>query len=65
MLDSGLKKLGCEPGHRLLQGGLGVWLLMNLRAENGLIRIAAVGPAIWLLLLLLLSAADYGTRGLL
>jgi cytochrome c oxidase subunit 4 len=51
-------------GIAFCKAALVLWFLMNLRAEHGLIRIAAVGAAIWLLILLLLSATDYAARGL-
>ena len=49
-------------GIAFCKAALVFWFFMNLRAENGLIRIAAVGAGIWLLLLLLLSATGLVTR---
>jgi cytochrome c oxidase subunit IV len=49
-------------GIAFCKAALVFWFFMNLRAESGLIRIAAVGAVTWLLLLLLLSGTDFATR---
>lgn len=49
-------------GIAFCKAALVFWFFMNLRAENGLIRIAALGAVTWLLLLLLLSGTDFATR---
>ena len=36
---------------------------MHLREEGGVLRLAAIAAAVWLLILFLLAAADYTTRG--
>ncbi|HEY1384745.1 MAG TPA: cytochrome C oxidase subunit IV family protein [Dongiaceae bacterium] len=61
---TGLVSAGVSLGIAFCKAALVLWFFMNLRAENGLIRIAAVGAAIWLLILLLLSATDFAARGL-
>jgi cytochrome c oxidase subunit 4 len=40
-----------------------LWFYMHLRGESSLVRLTAVGGAAWLMILLLLSWADFGTRG--
>ena len=52
-------------GIALCKAALVFWFFMNLRAESGLIRLAGMAAAVWLLLLLFLSAADFATRGIL
>jgi cytochrome c oxidase subunit IV len=49
-------------GIAFCKAALVFWFFMNLRAESGLIRIAALGAVTWLLLLLLLSGTDFATR---
>jgi cytochrome c oxidase subunit 4 len=50
-------------GIALAKAMLIFWFFMHLRDEGGLIRIVAIGAAAWLLILILLTAADYATRG--
>ncbi|MDX6749944.1 cytochrome C oxidase subunit IV family protein [Geminicoccaceae bacterium 1502E] len=38
------------------------WFYMHLRELDGIVRLVAVGAAAWLLLLLVLMAADFATR---
>jgi cytochrome c oxidase subunit 4 len=38
------------------------YFYMNLKSENGLVRLAALGAFAWLLLFLFLAATDYSTR---
>lgn len=38
------------------------WFFMHLREDTGLLRLAAVGGALWLLILLLLMSSDLLTR---
>jgi cytochrome c oxidase subunit 4 len=38
------------------------WFFMQLRTEQGLIRVFAVGAIAWLLILLTMAAIDYATR---
>jgi cytochrome c oxidase subunit 4 len=61
---TGVVSAAVSLGIAFCKAALVLWFFMNLRAEDGLIRIAAVGAAIWLLILLLLSATDYAARGL-
>lgn len=61
-VTTGVASAGVSLGVALCKAALVFWFFMNLRAENGLIRIAALGAAVWLLVLLVLSAADYATR---
>jgi cytochrome c oxidase subunit IV len=46
----------------LAKASLVFWFFMHLREERGLVRLFAVGATAWLLILLLLLAADYATR---
>jgi cytochrome c oxidase subunit 4 len=50
-------------GIALAKAALVFWFFMRLKDETGLVRIFAVGAAIWLVLLLLFSSGDYVTRG--
>lgn len=38
------------------------WFFMQLRSEQGLIRVFAVGAGVWLLILFGLATIDYATR---
>jgi cytochrome c oxidase subunit 4 len=49
-------------GTAALKAALILWFFMHLREVGGLARIMAVGAIAWLAILLLLTAADYGTR---
>ena len=49
-------------GIALAKAALICWFFMNLRAESGLLRLAAGAAAVWLLIFLALVAADYATR---
>ena len=42
--------------------GLVFWFFMQLRTEKGLVRVFAIGAAVWLLLLFVLASVDYATR---
>ena len=46
----------------LAKAALVYWYFMHLREEGGLVRLAALFAAAWLLILLLLTGADYLTR---
>jgi cytochrome c oxidase subunit 4 len=61
----GLPSLAASMGIALLKAGLVFWFFMHLRESSGLVRILATGAGAWLLILLLLSAADYVTRAIL
>jgi cytochrome c oxidase subunit 4 len=50
-------------GVALAKATLIYWFYMHLREESGLVRIAAAAGAAWLLLLLILSGADFASRG--
>jgi cytochrome c oxidase subunit 4 len=60
---TGIVSAAVSLGIAFCKAALVFWFFMNLRAENGLIRIAALGAGVWILILLLLSATDYGARG--
>jgi cytochrome c oxidase subunit 4 len=64
-IATGVLSIAASLGIAFVKAALVFWFFMNLRAENGLIRIAALGAVIWLLILLLLSATDYAARGVL
>jgi cytochrome c oxidase subunit 4 len=49
-------------GIAFTKAALVFWFFMHLREEGGLVRLAAVGAGVWLLILFILSAADYTTR---
>ncbi|MCS0493985.1 cytochrome C oxidase subunit IV family protein [Ancylobacter sp. MQZ15Z-1] len=38
------------------------WFFMHLREEGGLVRLAALGVAAWLVIFTLLTSADYAMR---
>jgi len=63
-IATGVLSIAVSLGVALVKAALVFWFFMNLCAENGLIRIAALGAVIWLLILLLLSATDYAARSL-
>jgi cytochrome c oxidase subunit 4 len=46
----------------LAKAALIFWFFMHLREESGLVRLAAGGAGVWLLILLLLLFADYASR---
>ena len=46
-----------------VKAGLIFWFFMHLREEKGLVRVFALAAIVWLALLLLLSAADFASRG--
>jgi cytochrome c oxidase subunit 4 len=50
-------------GTATIKGALILWFFMHLREESGLSRIMAVGAVAWLAILLIMTGADYATRG--
>jgi cytochrome c oxidase subunit 4 len=50
-------------GTATVKGALILWFYMHLREESGLARIMAVGAVAWLAILLIMTSADYLTRG--
>lgn len=54
--------LGTSLAIAFVKAALVFWYFMRLRAEPGLIRLAAMAGGAWLLLLVVLSFADYLTR---
>lgn len=45
------------------KAGLILWYFMELRREGGIARLAALAGFIWLVMLFVLTAVDYLTRG--
>jgi cytochrome c oxidase subunit 4 len=62
---TGATSLTYSLGIALAKAVLIFWFFMHLREEGGLIRLAAIGAAAWLMILFLLTAADYMARGIL
>jgi len=50
-------------GTATIKGALIFWFFMHLREETVLERIMAVGAIAWLAILLIMTGADYATRG--
>jgi cytochrome c oxidase subunit 4 len=50
-------------GTATIKGALILWFFMHLREEGGLSRIMAIGAVAWLAILLIMTGADYATRG--
>jgi len=44
------------------KAALVLWFFMELRREDGIMRLAAVAGFVWLAILFVLTAADYVTR---
>jgi cytochrome c oxidase subunit 4 len=55
-------KTAVNLGVALTKAVLIFWFYMHLREETGLVRLAAVGAAAWLGIMLLLMSSDYLTR---
>jgi cytochrome c oxidase subunit 4 len=55
--------LATSLGIALAKGALVVWFFMNLRREGHLVRLAAAGAIVVLLIFLFLVSTDYGIRG--
>ena len=51
-------------GTATIKGALILWFYMHLKEESGLSRIMAVAAIAWLLILFLLTSADYLTRNM-
>lgn len=60
---SGPASIAASLGIALAKAVLIFWFFMHLREESGLIRLVAIGAAAWMLILFLLAAADFTTRG--
>lgn len=50
-------------GVALAKAALIYWFFMHLREESGLVRLFSLGAIAWLLLIFVLTTADYLTRG--
>jgi cytochrome c oxidase subunit 4 len=61
-LLQGVPSVAASLGIALAKAGLIFWFFMRLRSEGGLMRLAATGAAIWLVVLLSLVSVDYLTR---
>ena len=62
LLPIGPLKPVINLGIALAKATLIFWFHMHLREETGLVRLAAVGAAAWLGIMLLLMSSDYLTR---
>ncbi len=60
---SGALSVAISLSVAVMSAALIFWFFMGLRDENGLIRVFALGAVGWLIILLLLAATDYVTRG--
>ena len=60
---AGPPSIAASLGIALTKAALIFWFFMHLREEGGVLRLAAIAAAVWLLILFLLAAADYTTRG--
>jgi cytochrome c oxidase subunit 4 len=58
----GASSLVLSLGVAFAKAALIFWFFMQLRTEGGLTRIAAIGAAVWLLVLLWLLSVDYVSR---
>ena len=61
-LVSGAASAATGVAIALIKAFLVFWFFMRLRSEGGLIRLAAMGGGVWLLLLGGLASADYLAR---
>lgn len=59
---TGAASLAAGLGIALAKAALIAWFFMHLRGASGLVRLAAAGALIWLLILLTLTGIDYATR---
>jgi cytochrome c oxidase subunit 4 len=59
----GALKAPVNLGIAFAKAALVFWFYMHLHRQPGLERLAAVAAAVWLLILLLLSGADFVSRG--
>ncbi|MFZ5779961.1 MAG: cytochrome C oxidase subunit IV family protein [Pseudomonadota bacterium] len=59
----GAASLAVALGIAFAKAGIVYWFFMGLRREGGLVRLAAVLGALWLLILFSLAGLDYLTRG--
>lgn len=59
---SGPFSIAAAIGIALAKAAVIFWAFMHLRQESGLLRLAAVGALVWLMILLVLSGVDYATR---
>ena len=48
----------------LVQTALIFWFFMHLKDTSTLIRLVAIGAAVWLIILFALTSADFATRQL-
>jgi cytochrome c oxidase subunit 4 len=61
-LLTGPSSIALSLGIALAKVALVFWFFMQLRRESGLVRVFAVGAAVWLMILLALTGTDYATR---
>ena len=54
--------LAVSFGTATLKGALIFWFYMHLKEESGLLRIMAIGAGAWLVILFIMTGADYLTR---
>ena len=60
---TGPLNLAVSFGTATLKGALILWFYMHLKEESGLARIMAVAAIAWLVILFVMTGADYLTRG--
>ena len=51
-------------GIALAKAGLIFWFYMHLNEAGGVVRLVALGAAVWLSILILLASTDYVTRSM-
>ncbi|HZP98264.1 MAG TPA: cytochrome C oxidase subunit IV family protein [Reyranella sp.] len=61
-LFAGATSVAVSLGIAFAKVALVFWFFMQLRSENGMVRVFAVGAAVWLMLLFGLGTMDYATR---
>ncbi len=62
LILTGPASLAAGLGIALAKATLIYWFFMHLRDASGLIRLAAAGALVWLLILLTLVGVDYANR---
>jgi cytochrome c oxidase subunit 4 len=59
---TGRASLAASLGIATGKAALILWVFMGLREESGLVRLAALGAVVWLMILFGLVLVDYTTR---
>lgn len=59
---TGTASIVVSLGIAFAKAALIFWFFMQLRSEQGLIRVFALGAGVWLLILFGLATIDYATR---